>query len=581
MQQYTPWLLILSLGIFIVLAVVRRDSERSPLTSFLVVTSLIFIVGILRGFGIVSGELGVSSIYGGILAIHYTIKGIARGFYKDPSAREYIPTDKTPTIHVQIPTKDEDLVQLGRCIRSVIWAAKYAYGTVGAEIHITVVDDASLRVPITAEFMTQFADPEVPISLLTITGAQDGVKQDIPPILGYMRQKTKGVTVTLASLLQNQGKKGAIVFGIMQSSNWKKGYEAFERQTGIPPEKAPVKLIPLLIQCLEDAGCPIVLPDILVQTDSDSEIVSHDYFVRLLAAFQSDETIGAVSAHCDVAIPENGLPSLATIAQIAWYYGQFAFHKAAESAMGGAVACVSGPGAAWKTEAVFPALYVWVYDKFRGGIYRGATDRRLTWLVHSRRDAQGRRYKVVYAKKARVKTIVPSTWRALNDQWVRWKQNFWRMVPIVLKVALRMNIFAAFTHYSRLMITMLAPLMLTWHMVLLLLGDFGDTIIYIAGIAFFGSIMAFVYLEHNPTSAKYFGMRIILSLLSAFLGSILTFVALDRSLSGSFAWRGTETATKRERKLLGSFLPIVMVLMIIVLITIIVHMLRTYFGFDH
>jgi hyaluronan synthase len=117
--------------------------------------------------------------------------------------------------------------------------------------------------------------------------------------------------------------------------------------------------------------------EIYVFMDSDCNMAS-DAVENAVKIFLSDRTIGAVTAHGRVRGAENG--STLKKLQDVWYDGQYRIIKGMESSFS-SLTCCSGAFTAFKRAAVQPYMHVWAHDKFLGGEFKFATDRRLTAYV--------------------------------------------------------------------------------------------------------------------------------------------------------------------------------------------------------
>jgi hyaluronan synthase len=111
--------------------------------------------------------------------------------------------------------------------------------------------------------------------------------------------------------------------------------------------------------------------------DSDCNMAI-DAVENAVKIFQSDRTIGAVTGHGRVRDVENGnaLKKL----QDVWYDGQFRIIKGMESSFS-SLTCCSGAFSAFRRIAVQPYIHAWAHDRFLGGEFKFATDRRLTAYV--------------------------------------------------------------------------------------------------------------------------------------------------------------------------------------------------------
>lgn len=431
-----------------------------------------------------------------------------------------------------------------RCIESIINAAKYAANIVDIEIYI--VNDASPDD--TWEKLQQF--------------------KDLPG-------------VHLINLQKNVGKKGGLAAAMLGGEKW---YEVYEWLISIFGKLQPID-IPLIKYHLKERGFAFTDVDYFLHTDSDS-VVSKAFIKFMVYAFESDKHIGALSGHCGVWI--FGILTFVTRMQIAWYETQFRIRKAAESVYG-AIFCVSGPGAGFRSDAILHTLYDWVFDKdFQGKVYRGATDRKLTLLVLKGNvvidnKVLNKRWKIKYSELARVWTVVPDNFAELRSQWTRWKQNFFHVLGEVVLFAWKVHPMAAYLVYSHLIITLVGPFLVSYHLILVVVGGVWQSLLYILGILLVGSLMAMGYLVRNPQDGQSAFLRPLISVVSAVWGSQLTMRAFNMTyLRKKFIWREEASDKKQVRYLYYLWFGIdpifetrfIEVIMIIVLI---IYMIRYFF----
>lgn len=503
MAQYFPVLLLVVLTAMLLVGTFRRGGDERAGAGWWIVVGLVGIVAVARGYQFIS-EFTLLSLYGGMVVLNYIITFFVAVFlYHDPikdDRGDAISHYRRWRVHYVVPVFNEE-GDLSECINSILASARDARDFV--ETHITIVDDAS----------TRHTEKLIPFESM--------------PGVEVMR------------LSRNAGKKGAIAAGTFGGENWRDGFELFRKRYGRRPEMEDHDR---LIVCMREVGCNPYHADYDAHTDSDSRI-SETFIRTVVTIFRTDERIGAISGHCGVWLPEGEKPTWMTMLQVAWYDTQFRIRKAVESFFG-TIFCVSGPGAAFLAAAFEHHILEWVDDVFGGGYYRGATDRKATLLVLKDR------LRIVYSEMAEVWTVVPSDLNEARRQWTRWKQNFWRMLVPVWQFAWRIHPVPAFLTYSRLIVTILAPFIFAYHLVLALLGDVINSALYLAGIALMGSLFGIAYAVMSPRNWRYAMLRPFMSLLSAFWGSILTLRALMLTIQGTFTWR--ETGKGRRRK--GRFL---------------------------
>ena len=269
--------------------------------------------------------------------------------------------------------------------------------------------------------------------------------------------------------------------------------------------------------------------DVLAFTDSDC-VLAPDALRRCVTALANHPELGAVSGH---ARASNADHSLLTRVQDVWYEGQFRVAKAAEAAFG-AVTCVSGPLAVFRREAVWNYLPAWAEDRFLGREFRFATDRQLTGYVLGQRAVGARLkrrhadspfvrgvdhpelpWRTGYVRSAAVWTAVPSRFRSLLRQQVRWKKSFIRNVFFTGTFVWRRGLGAAALYYGHVAWVVAAPVMALWHLVWApATGLWALTGLYLAGVTLKGVVWGLAFRIDNPGTSRW-RYRPLMSLLSA------------------------------------------------------------------
>jgi hyaluronan synthase len=195
-------------------------------------------------------------------------------------------------------------------------------------------------------------------------------------------------------------------------------------------------------------GFEVCRSEIVIQLDSDS-YVDINTFRSLIKPFQNAK-VGAVCAN---GIPQNADQNIITRMQTAYYFMSFQILKAAESTFD-TVFCCSGCCSAYRKSSVMPVLYSWLKERFLGKPVTWGDDRALTsWLIK-------RGEKTVYTRQALAYTVVPSTWRQLFKQQLRWKKSWIINAFFTSRFIWKQRPFMAFFYYFPLiLISLLAPIM--------------------------------------------------------------------------------------------------------------------------
>jgi len=278
---------------------------------------------------------------------------------------------------------------------------------------------------------------------------------------------------------------------------------------------------------------------IIAFSDSDS-VWAPDAVESAVPIFLGDEDVGAVSGHCRAL---NGGANVLTKIQDSWYEGQFSVRKAFESVFS-AVTCVSGPLALFRLSAIYNYMPAWGADTFLGQEFRFATDRTLTAYVlggsylgprllpqHSKSPFAHPQYpmrdwKIVYAKSARAWTNVPSTFRGMVRQQVRWKKSFVRNIFVTGRFYWRRPFLPALFYYTHVVFVILGPFVAARHLIYLPLhGDPISMVLYLAGISIIGLSFGLAYRHENPGSRRWL-YRPLMSLMSTVIFTWLIFYSV-------------------------------------------------------
>jgi cellulose synthase/poly-beta-1,6-N-acetylglucosamine synthase-like glycosyltransferase len=275
---------------------------------------------------------------------------------------------------------------------------------------------------------------------------------------------------------------------------------------------------------------------IVAFADSDS-VWAPDAVELAVPIFLADDDVGAVSGHCRAL---NGDENLLTKIQDSWYEGQFSVRKAFESVFA-AVTCVSGPLAFFRLSAIYNFMPAWGADSFLGQEFRFATDRTLTAYVlggsylgprvlprHADSPFAEPRYpdrdwKVLYSKSTRAWTNVPSTFRGMVRQQIRWKKSFIRNVFVTGRFYWRRPFLPALFYYVHVAFVAAGPFVAARHLIYMpLRGDPMSMLLYLAGITLIGLSFGLAFRYENPGSRRWL-YRPAMSLMSTIIFSWLIF----------------------------------------------------------
>lgn len=297
------------------------------------------------------------------------------------------------------------------------------------------------------------------------------------------------------------------------------------------------------------AATDLAKGEIFIMTDSDITIYP-DAIEKTVEIFQSDRTIGAVTAHGRVrgASEGNALKKI----QDVWYDGQYRLLKGMEGSFS-SLTCCSGAYTAFRKTAVMQYMDRWANDRFAGVDFRFCTDRLLTSFVlgsgppvESKRDsmesepidATGKDdldsmkqtsdpdvesdaprtyWRIVYSPSVRVLIGPPETFRALILQQIRWRKSFIRSIFATGKVYWKRPKGAAIIYYVQLGLKIVRPFVVLKALVLLpLQGDLTSAAFYLTGVLFAGMIYGVDFRLRNPGNSGWL-YRPIMTLMSTFI----------------------------------------------------------------
>ena len=313
--------------------------------------------------------------------------------------------------------------------------------------------------------------------------------------IGILRELAQKYDIKVIELKKNLGKKGALSEGVLHSRG-------------------------------------------LIMAFADSDTVwAHNAVEMAVPIFLANPDVGAVSGHCRAL---NANSSLLTRIQDTWYEGQYSVRKAFESVFG-AVTCVSGPLAFFRLTAIYNFMPAWAADTFLGQEFRFATDRTLTAFVLGGKslgpkvlpkfknspfafpECSLHDWKILYTKSARAWTNVPTTFKAMIRQQVRWKKSFIRNIFVTGAFYWRRPFFTALFYYIHVLFVLCGPFIAARHLIYLpLRGDPMSLVLYLAGIATIGLSFGLAFRYEDPGTHRWM-YRPLMSLMSTIIFSWLIF----------------------------------------------------------
>jgi hyaluronan synthase len=275
-----------------------------------------------------------------------------------------------------------------------------------------------------------------------------------------------------------------------------------------------------------DAGFRLATGEIIIQLDSDSYIIPNT-FKKIIEPFKNP-TVGAICAHAD---PENSDDTWISKMQAAYYFMAFRILKAAESTFG-MVFCCSGCSSAYRRSAVMADLDTWLNESFLGQPVTWGDDRALTSYVIKRG------FKTIYTDEAKAVTIVPTTFRQLIKQQVRWKKSWIINAIFTGKFIWKVDPFVAFAYYYPLIIiSVLTPIMAMRAIFYTpIFVNFASLWFYLFGGLVITSILV-LFCKFVSKSYKYWPYLFLWSIFNIFILSFLLFYSLATIQNRSWGTR--------------------------------------------
>jgi len=257
------------------------------------------------------------------------------------------------------------------------------------------------------------------------------------------------------------------------------------------------------------AGFRVSHSEIIIQLDSDSYL-DINTFRNLIEPFQNSN-VGAV---CAYGIPTNADQNIITRMQTAYYFMSFQILKAAESTFD-TVFCCSGCCSAYRKSSVMPIIYSWLGERFLGKAVTWGDDRALTsWLIKGGE-------KTVYNNRAIAYTVVPSTWRQLFKQQLRWKKSWIINACFTGRFIWKKRPFMAFFYYFPLiLISVLAPIMTFRAMIFTPISHGVLPLYHVVGIILITALLA-IYYRYIDRNNKYWPYLFLWALLNLFVLSFM------------------------------------------------------------
>jgi N-acetylglucosaminyltransferase len=191
--------------------------------------------------------------------------------------------------------------------------------------------------------------------------------------------------------------------------------EAYDRITALHDDRVrPILFEHAGKRSALGAGIRLARSELLILTDSDTQWTP-GLLVEVQKPF-ADAAVGGVSTQQNVYARTTSI--WRRVAD--WLVNLRYYNYVPAMGRFGAVPCISGRTAVYRTAAVLPVLDKLENEFFLGKRCISGDDGRLTWLVL----ASG--YKTVHQRSAKALSMFPSTFSAFVKQRVRWSRNSYR-----------------------------------------------------------------------------------------------------------------------------------------------------------
>ena len=243
--------------------------------------------------------------------------------------------------------------------------------------------------------------------------------------------------------------------------------------------------------------------------DSDVRL-DRDALREILRGFCSPR-IAAVCGHTDV---ENAEVNWLTKMQTQQYFIAFRTFRALEGHFR-SVICCSGAFSVYRTSVLRRVMKQWLSQTFLGVKRTFGDDRGLTNLIL--RDG----LETIYVPVARASTIVPETLSKYMTQQMRWRRSFIIEAIIGARHMWRRSLGAAMAFYGLLLVTLMAPFMVGYFLVLGPVTGQVNPVGYLIGLCLIVMLHQTFYWAFQLPPAKKVGFLSLMPMLPMWIAASL------------------------------------------------------------
>ncbi len=257
------------------------------------------------------------------------------------------------------------------------------------------------------------------------------------------------------------------------------------------------------------AGMKVHNAEITALIDSDVQL-DRDALREILRGFYSPR-IAAVCGHTDV---QNAEVNWLTRMQTQQYFIAFRTFRALEGHFR-SVICCSGAFSAYRTSVLRRVMKQWLSQTFLGVKRTFGDDRGLTNLILR----EG--LETIYVPVARASTIVPETFSKYVLQQIRWRRSFIIEAIIGAGHMWRRSVGAAMAFYGLLLVTLMAPFIVGYFLVLGPVTGQVNPVGYLIGLCLVLTLHQTFYWAFQLPPAKKVGFLSLMPMLPMWIAASL------------------------------------------------------------
>ncbi len=305
-----------------------------------------------------------------------------------------------------------------------------------------------------------------------------------------------------------------------------------------------------------EVASKIAMGQIYAFMDSDCNMAL-DATEKAVKIFHADPQLGALTGHGRVINRHSGgfFDHFLEKLQDVYADGACRAQKGMESTFS-SVTCCAGSLSFYRRDAIQDFIHEWANDRFLGISFKFATDRRMTAHVLSnkprfyasdnnngdkgdkgktpKREVNGF-WKVMYSQSIKVNIGVPSTFKALIKQQIRWRKSFIRSLFSTGGIFWKRPFYPAVIYYLQTSMKFFRPyIVFSGVFMMPFFGNYLSPIVLMSGIMFTGMIYAVDFRLRNPGDKNWL-YRPFFTLLSTFIYTwLLIYAAITIKKTG---WR--------------------------------------------